>query len=85
MDDEDDSTRKSVNPQPPFVPTGPTYWRRGFVWGLLSGWILVFLPYAVILLVTTLGKHDGPIPRSNGTSAPAFCYCCPWCRAFLAA
>lgn len=52
MDDKDDETRAAVNPQPPFVPVGPTYWGRGFVWGLLSGWILIFLPFAAALFLT---------------------------------
>lgn len=61
MDDEDDRTRTAVNPQPPFVPAGPTFWWRGFVWGLLSGWLLVFLPYAVVLFLTNMGSDDEPV------------------------
>ena len=66
MDDEDDRTRAAVNPQPPFVPSGPTFWRRGFLWGLLSGWILVGLPWAVLMFVTTRNTGDGQLPHMNG-------------------
>ncbi len=37
------------------VEKKPTYFKRGMVWGLLSGWALIFLPYFLVIVVRDRG------------------------------
>ncbi len=49
---EDDRTRASVNGPPipgDLTPAMAADWRKALLWGVLSGWVLIFLPYIIIL------------------------------------
>ncbi len=52
MSDDDDVTRGPANgtPMPRPAPlVEPSNWLKGLIWGLASGWVLIFLPYAVVM------------------------------------
>ena len=56
MAEPDDITQPAT--ESPSAPVGPLHFWRGLTWGLLTGWILVFLPYAVALFLRYKGTHD---------------------------
>ncbi len=45
-------------------------WIKGFLWGLLTGWILIFLPYAVVFYI----RYKGTIPPFMAANTPEFLY-----------
>lgn len=54
----------------PAVATGPNHWLKGFLWGLLTGWIVIFLPYAIVFYI----RYKGTIPPFMAANTPEFVY-----------
>jgi hypothetical protein len=52
--------RSSDDGEAPQGSAKSRYW-RGVMWGTLSGWVLVFVPYALVLVV----KHYDPKVDTN--------------------